>query len=397
MTQEINHSPVRFGSTGLGGYAWIVAELIARRTDLAKLVAINEPDPARRAERAEALAKWKISACDRFDQLLASPIEAVWLPLPIGLHQKFMTEALAAGKPVLCEKPAAATVQEVDAMIAARDRSGLAAIIGYQHVTDPAILAIKRRLVAGELGPIRAARILACWPRPRSYYTRNAWAGKQRLGDVWVLDSPLANAMSHFLQLALYLLGPAEDRTAEAAEVQAELYRANPIENFDTCSVRVITEQKADLLVLMTHASAEQVNARIEIIGSLGSATIHPESHVEWRSPRGEEKIPLGNRPQEFLLEGFCRLLRNQPAIGALATLEIARAPVVVVNCVAEAALVRTVTSTALPHGSGGADVLNTIPGLAAMLQQCAAEGKMIHESNLAPWSVPAGAKSARS
>ena len=43
-------------------------------------------------------------------------------------------------------------------MIAARDQAGLPVIIGYQHLADPAILGIKRRILDGELGTIHSAR-----------------------------------------------------------------------------------------------------------------------------------------------------------------------------------------------------------------------------------------------
>ena len=59
-----------------------------------------------------------------FEQLLELDIDAVWLPLPIDLHRPFTETALAAGKAVMCEKPAAGSVDDVDAMIAARIARG---------------------------------------------------------------------------------------------------------------------------------------------------------------------------------------------------------------------------------------------------------------------------------
>ena len=54
-----------------------------------------------------------------FEHLLACDIQAVWLPLPIDLHCPYTKLALAAGTAVLCEKPAAGCVDDVDDMIAA--------------------------------------------------------------------------------------------------------------------------------------------------------------------------------------------------------------------------------------------------------------------------------------
>src|SRR5829696_1805709 len=85
------------------------------------------------------------SASRSYAELLDLPIDAVWLPLPIHLHRPYTERALAAGKAVLCEKPAAGCVDDVDAMIAARDASGRGVLIGFQDVYQPCVIQLKRR------------------------------------------------------------------------------------------------------------------------------------------------------------------------------------------------------------------------------------------------------------
>ena len=80
-----------------------------------------------------------------------------------------------------------------------------------------------------------------------------------------MLDSPANNAMAHFLHNALFLLGPAMDRSARPAEVQGELYRALPIESADTVACRVRTEAGADVLFLASHATELAIDPRFRL------------------------------------------------------------------------------------------------------------------------------------
>jgi len=94
-----------------------------------------------------------------------------------------------------------------------------------------------------------------------SYYKRNRWAGRIKSDNgEWVLDSPANNAMAHYLHNALYVLGDKAETSAQPISVQAELYRANPIENYDTAFLRVRTDQDAEILFYGSHAVPENMN-----------------------------------------------------------------------------------------------------------------------------------------
>lgn len=63
--------------------------------------------------------------------------------------------------------------------------------------------------------------------------------------------------MAHFLHNLFYVLGERIDRSAQPAEVTAELYRACSIENFDSVACRVFTEKGTELLFYASHAVPE--------------------------------------------------------------------------------------------------------------------------------------------
>jgi len=174
---------------------------------------------------------------------------------PIYTHGPQTLLALANGTHVLCEKPAAATPAEVEQMMAAEARSGLKVGVGFQWCFSEAIQRLKGDVQSGRFGHPLRFKSLVLWPRPQSYYRRNDWAGKMRLGDGrMVLDSPAQNAMAHYLHVLFYLLGPSREMSMDPGEVQAELYRANLIENYDTAALRCQMKNGAEILFYVSHA-----------------------------------------------------------------------------------------------------------------------------------------------
>jgi hypothetical protein len=123
----------------------------------------------------------------------------------------------------------------------------------------------------GVLGrPIRMKSI-ALHPRPMAYFRRNDWAGRLYSEDgAGIFDSPANNATAHFLHNMFYLLGATRETSAMPATVQAELYRANAIENFDTAAIRCHTECGVEVLFYTSHAIAERRGPRSTFEFELG-------------------------------------------------------------------------------------------------------------------------------
>jgi D-xylose 1-dehydrogenase (NADP+, D-xylono-1,5-lactone-forming) len=129
----------------------------ARRVDEVDVVAIGSRDRGRAEAQAAALGIER--AHDSYEAVLEDPeVDAVYVPLPNSLHVEWSIRALEAGKHVLCEKPMARTVAEVDRAFDAAERADrvLAEAFMWRHHPQARRLAELLPRV-GELRLVRGA------------------------------------------------------------------------------------------------------------------------------------------------------------------------------------------------------------------------------------------------
>ena len=251
---------VRVLLVGLGGYGnGYVDAMLDHAAELGvELAGAVDPAPTgcRRLEELTAAVGHNLP--HNRDVLREGRGDLVVIAAPIHLHAPFTIAALERGAHVLCEKPVAAVVQDARAMAAAEKASDATVAIGYQWSFSDTIQSIRRDVVAGRFGVPLQMKTVVFWPRPASYYGRSSWAGALKTADgAWVLDSPANNATAHYLHNSLFVLGADGGRPLS---VEAELYRANAIESFDTAAIRVETESGAEVLFYTTHAIPSNVN-----------------------------------------------------------------------------------------------------------------------------------------
>jgi predicted dehydrogenase len=252
---------IRIALIGMGGYgAGYAQELFKASADhSAQLIAGIDPAP----ERCRFLPDFYRAGIPIFPNLqdffAQHHADLVVLSSPIHMHAPQTCLALAHGANVLCEKPICAVIQDARQMAEAERQSGKFVAIGYQFSFTTAIHELKRDILRGDFGKPKRLKTRILWPRMASYYHRNSWAGriKSDSGE-WVLDSPANNAMAHYLHNALYILGKTPATSARPISVQAELYRANPIENYDAVALRVVTEGNVEVLFYAAHTIPEE-------------------------------------------------------------------------------------------------------------------------------------------
>jgi predicted dehydrogenase len=253
-------APVSLVLVGVGGMGAVHVKALLEKKDegLFRIAGAVDPQPNRCQQYVEMRAMG-VPCFVRLEDFYRNRMaELAILSSPIQCHQPQTVFALAKGSHVLCEKPAAATIQDVREMIGAERASSRFVAVGYQWSFSSAVQTLKKDVMSGLFGKAKAFKCLYLWPRDEAYYRRNDWAGKKRDAEgAWVLDSPAQNAMAHDLHNMFYLLGKETDSSARPVEVEAELYRANAIENFDTAAARVRTDEGVEILFIVSHVSSE--------------------------------------------------------------------------------------------------------------------------------------------
>jgi predicted dehydrogenase len=157
---------VRIGILGAAKIA--PSALVRPAKDVAEVdvSAVAARDPARASRFAR---KHDISRTHRsYEELIADPeLDAVYNPLPNGLHAQWTLAAIAAGKHVLCEKPFTANAQEARAVADAAASAGVVVTEAFHYRYHA--LAERMRAIAhdGELGAIREIHTGMCFPLPK--------------------------------------------------------------------------------------------------------------------------------------------------------------------------------------------------------------------------------------
>ena len=211
---------------------------------------------------------------------------------PIFLHREQAVCALSHGSYVLCEKPAAATTEDVRAMAEAAEKYGRWVAVGYQWSFSEAMQQLKQDVLAGRLGKPVALKTVISWPRNRAYYRRGGgWAGRITKDGKWVLDSIASNACAHYLHNMLFLLGDAMDTSAAAEIVSGSCLRANDIENFDTCTIKM-RAGGAQLYFAASHATERIGEPKFEYTFENGQVTFdaNTDSLIHARFADGSTK-----------------------------------------------------------------------------------------------------------
>lgn len=154
---------------------------------------------------------------DDWRELVNDPaVEAVVIASPQHTHRAIAEAAFSAGKPVMCEKPMGASLEDAKAMVAAAEASGQANMVGYNYIKTP-VTQFARKLVAeGEIGDVT-------WFRGE--HTEDFYADPQAPAN-WrasgMANGTMGDLAPHMINAALAVIGPIGSVVAEVETVHKE-------------------------------------------------------------------------------------------------------------------------------------------------------------------------------
>jgi predicted dehydrogenase len=181
-----------------------------------RLAALADAD----SQRAEHCAKaWGFEkAHGDWQQLIDDPkVNVVAITTPNHLHYPMAMAALAAGKPVYCEKPLAVSLEQADQMRRTAKAAGVVTRVGYNYQHNPIIGLARELIQSGELGEIISFQgefsedFMADSQSPWSWRCEAQHAG-----------GALADLGSHLLAMARYLVGDVQAVCADTQTVHRQ-------------------------------------------------------------------------------------------------------------------------------------------------------------------------------
>ena len=219
MTRVLNVAVI-----GLGIGKAHIAEGYEKHSDKFRVVALCDLDAERLASVGDEFAVPRRTAS--FDEVLGmADLDVVDICTPPALHVRQTLAALAAGKHVICEKPLAGSLADVDRLIAAQRRAKCRIMPVFQYRFGNGLQKAKRIVELGVAGKPYLATIETAWKRAAAYYAV-PWRGRweTELGGVLVTHA------IHSHDLMTDLMWPIASVFARTAT------RVNPIEVED-CAV----------------------------------------------------------------------------------------------------------------------------------------------------------------
>ncbi len=162
------------------------------------------------------------------EEIAASDVDFVIVTTPPNARDAIVRTLVAAGKPILMEKPVERTLEAATALVTLCEEGGVPLGIVLQHRARLVVADLRVRLDA--LGPLHMVEVNIPWWRPQAYYEEPGRGTYERDGGGVMISQAI-----HTMDLMLSLTGPvAEVNAMTATTAQHEMES----EDFVTAGLR---------------------------------------------------------------------------------------------------------------------------------------------------------------
>ena len=294
-------SRVRIGILGAARIASAALIKPANESDEVVVAAVA----ARDVSRAQAFAaKHGIAQVHgSYEDLLADPnVDAVYVPLPNGLHGKWTAAALTAGKHVLCEKPFTANAAEARGIVDMAAKSDRVAMEAMHYRYHPFALRVEQIIASGELGTLQRVETADCFWLPK--FSANPYNYSLAGGALMDLGCYAVDMLRAF-----------GGSTPEVLSAQAKL-RGPQVDRAMTAELRFAGGHTGHLRCSLFSTAPPHFTARI--IGDRGELRLNPLIPFQMFSVRSAdgkrvERFPV-RPPYAYQLDAFAAaVLRGEP------------------------------------------------------------------------------------
>ena len=270
-----------------------------------KLVTIcaSTPESAETYRKAYGFEK----ATSDWHNMVADPdVHAIVIASPQVTHHDIALAALAAGKPVLCEKPLGISLEQSRSMVEAAKASGVANMVGFNYIRTPASQQIRKFLAEGRIGEVTWFR----GEMTEDFFADPAIGGWRTQGAA---NGTMGDLAPHMINAARALMGPIESLSASVETVH-KVRGGETVTNDDQAQMMCRFESGAQGHMFFSRvATGRKMGYAYEIHGTKGQIRFDQEDqNALWlyttegpEEERGFRKILTGPAHPDYL--PFCQ------------------------------------------------------------------------------------------
>ena len=185
-------------------------------------------------------------------------VDAVLVASATDTHARFIEEAVAAGKPILCEKPIDLDLARVNACAEKIAGTRVPVQIGFNRRFDPGHQAARQAVMDGEIGELHQVVITSRDPAmpPREYY--------ESAGGLF------RDMTIHDFDLARFMLGEEPEEVFAIAGRMIDKPLMDELDDHDTAMILLRTGSGRQCHINNSRTAVYGYDQRVELLGSEG-------------------------------------------------------------------------------------------------------------------------------